>query len=74
MKVSLVHLDLGIGKITRFKIITFFSIAQIDSGGAERLVVNIAVALQALGHDVRIYTSHHDKTRCFDETKPGGHQ
>ncbi len=29
-------------------------------GGAERLVVDAAAGLQKLGHNVKIYTSHHD--------------
>lgn len=40
-------------------------------GGAERLVVDAALGLQALGHSVDIYTSHHDKEHCFDETRNG---
>ncbi|KAG6375849.1 glycosyltransferase family 4 protein [Boletus reticuloceps] len=38
-------------------------------GGAERLVVDAALGLQALGHTVDIYTSHHDPNHCFDETR-----
>jgi alpha-1,3/alpha-1,6-mannosyltransferase len=53
MKVTVLHLDLGIG-------------------GAERLVVNTCCALQELGHDFTVLTSHHDKNHCFEETKPGG--
>lgn len=53
MRVTVVHLDLGIG-------------------GAERLVVNTCCALQELGHDIDIITSHHDPSHCFEETKPGG--
>lgn len=41
-------------------------------GGAEMLVVNIACALLELGHDVKIYTSHHDESRCFEATRKGG--
>ncbi|KAI9599227.1 alpha-1,3/1,6-mannosyltransferase ALG2 [Syncephalis fuscata] len=40
-------------------------------GGAERLVVDAAVGLQAIGHTVTIYTSHHDVTHCFEETRDG---
>lgn len=40
-------------------------------GGAERLVVDAALGLQSLGHSVDIYTSHHDKHHCFDETRDG---
>ena len=41
------------------------------TGGAERLVVDAALGLQSLGHSVDIYTSHHDKSHCFDETRDG---
>lgn len=40
-------------------------------GGAERLVVDAAVGLQKEGHEVVIYTSHCDKTHCFEEIKNG---
>ncbi|CAM9228333.1 unnamed protein product [Ectocarpus sp. 6 AP-2014] len=41
-------------------------------GGAEMLVVNAAVAACRAGHDVVIYTSHHDESRCFKETTGQG--
>ncbi|KAJ8434968.1 hypothetical protein Cgig2_027811 [Carnegiea gigantea] len=37
-------------------------------GGAERLVVDAAMELASHGHYVRIFTSHHDRNRCFEET------
>ncbi|GAV04407.1 hypothetical protein RvY_14689 [Ramazzottius varieornatus] len=40
-------------------------------GGAERLIVDAAVALQSKGHNVRIVTSHHDPKHCFVETRDG---
>ncbi|KAL2919827.1 Alpha-1,3-mannosyltransferase-like protein [Polyrhizophydium stewartii] len=40
-------------------------------GGAERLVVDAAMGLQARGHTVTIFTSHHDRTHCFEETRDG---
>ncbi|CAG8495180.1 10603_t:CDS:2 [Scutellospora calospora] len=40
-------------------------------GGAERLVVDAAVGLKVKGHNVVIYTSHHDRDHCFEETKDG---
>lgn len=43
-----------------------------NSGGAEQLVVNAAVALQRRGHRVRILTSHHDPGHCFAETRGEG--
>lgn len=38
-------------------------------GGAERLIVDAAVALKERGNEVIIYTSHHDRNHCFPETK-----
>ncbi|KOS17658.1 hypothetical protein ESCO_003301 [Escovopsis weberi] len=40
-------------------------------GGAERLVVDAAVGLQSLGHEVVIYTSHCDPAHCFEECRDG---
>ncbi|KAI8092833.1 alpha-1,3/1,6-mannosyltransferase ALG2 [Halteromyces radiatus] len=40
-------------------------------GGAERLVVDAAMAAQSKGHQVIIYTSHHDRSHCFEETRDG---
>lgn len=40
-------------------------------GGAERLVVDAAIALQRRGHTVSITTAHHDPARCFEETRDG---
>lgn len=40
-------------------------------GGAERLVVDAAMALQHRGHTVRIITNHHDRKHCFEETRNG---
>lgn len=40
-------------------------------GGAERLVVDAALALQECGHLVDIFTSHHDPAHCFEETRNG---
>ncbi|XP_058211164.1 uncharacterized protein LOC131323407 [Rhododendron vialii] len=40
-------------------------------GGAERLIVDAAVELSSHGHKVHIFTSHHDRTRCFEETLAG---
>ena len=64
MKVSILHLDLGIG-------------------GAEKLIVSIALALkqtkninnlneEVSSHTVTVYTTHHDKTHCFEETVDKG--
>ncbi|OQV13302.1 Alpha-1,3/1,6-mannosyltransferase ALG2 [Hypsibius exemplaris] len=40
-------------------------------GGAERLVVDAAVALKSQGHAVHFVTSHHDPKHCFAETRDG---
>ena len=40
-------------------------------GGAERFVVDAAVALKNSGHRVHIFTSHHDESHCFVETRDG---
>lgn len=40
-------------------------------GGAERLVVDSALALQNRGHTVSFLTNHHDHTHCFEETIDG---
>ncbi|XP_063728640.1 alpha-1,3/1,6-mannosyltransferase ALG2-like [Symsagittifera roscoffensis] len=38
-------------------------------GGAERWLVDSALALRSLNHPFVIYTSHYDPSHCFDETK-----
>lgn len=40
-------------------------------GGAERAVVDAAIALKSCGHDVQFMTAHHDPNHCFEETKNG---
>lgn len=45
--------------------------AELTAGGAERLVVDAAVSLQRLGHEVVMFTSRHDPARCFEETRNG---
>ena len=40
-------------------------------GGAERLVVDAGLALKSRGHEVHFFTSHHDKSHCFEETRNG---
>ncbi|OJD20372.1 hypothetical protein ACJ73_08293 [Blastomyces percursus] len=40
-------------------------------GGAERLVLDVALSLQARGHRVKIYTSHRDPNHCFEEARDG---
>lgn len=40
-------------------------------GGAERLVVDAAMALKQRGHTIHILTNHHDPGHCFEETRNG---
>lgn len=40
-------------------------------GGAERLVVDAALALKNEGHIINFLTTHHDLNHSFDETKDG---
>jgi alpha-1,3/alpha-1,6-mannosyltransferase len=50
--------------------IAFFH-PDLGIGGAERLVVDAALHLQAAGHRVTIFTAHHDHTHCFEPTRDG---
>uniref|UniRef100_A0A0K8TU77 Alpha-1,3/1,6-mannosyltransferase ALG2 n=1 Tax=Tabanus bromius TaxID=304241 RepID=A0A0K8TU77_TABBR len=40
-------------------------------GGAERLVVDAALALKNSGNSVSFLTNHHDRDHCFEETRDG---
>ncbi|KAI9043429.1 GDP-Man:Man(1)GlcNAc(2)-PP-dolichol alpha-1,3-mannosyltransferase [Aspergillus affinis] len=40
-------------------------------GGAERLIIDVALALQSRGHRVTVYTSHRDTGHCFEEARDG---
>ena len=42
-------------------------------GGAERLVIDAGVALQQKGHNVQMFTAHHDRHHCFPETTGNHH-
>ncbi|KAH7089224.1 mannosyltransferase [Paraphoma chrysanthemicola] len=50
---------------------TVFLHPDLGIGGAERLVIDAAVALQRRGHRVTIFTSHCDPQHCFDEARDG---
>ena len=41
-------------------------------GGAERLVIDAALALKSRGHEVTFVTAHHDDRHCFPETRQSG--
>ena len=87
LRIGFVHPDLGIGSswliytgccrriarqgaslesTLRSELTTF-----VHLGGAERLVVDAAVSLQKRGHEVVFFTSRHDRSRCFEETRDG---
>ena len=55
---------------SREKNIIFFH-PDLGIGGAERLVIDAAVGLQNIGHNVVIFTSHCDHSHCFDEARDG---
>jgi len=40
-------------------------------GGAEKSMVDAALALKSNGHNVEFITSYHNTDHCFDETKDG---
>lgn len=40
-------------------------------GGAERLVVDTAIAMKEAGNSVQFITNHHTTSHCFEETKDG---
>ncbi|XP_053393905.1 alpha-1,3/1,6-mannosyltransferase ALG2-like [Mercenaria mercenaria] len=40
-------------------------------GGAEKAVVDAALALKSRGHEVEFVTAHHDPSHCFKETRDG---
>lgn len=40
-------------------------------GGAERLVIDAAVAMKECDHSVHFITNHHSPTHCFEETRDG---
>ena len=38
-------------------------------GGAEQLIINLALALQSKGYYVKVYTPHFDPNHCFAEAR-----
>ena len=69
LRIAFLHPDLGIGEYQPSSL--FYEVIEVFLGGAERLVVDAALGLQKLGHKVDIYTSHHDPSHCFEETRNG---
>ncbi|XP_052171054.1 uncharacterized protein LOC127787185 isoform X2 [Diospyros lotus] len=59
------------GKSSRTKLNIAIIHPDLGIGGAERLIVDAAVELASHGHNVHIFTAHHDKNRCFEETLSG---
>lgn len=44
---------------------------ELGIGGAERLVIDAALALQDKGHKVTLFCAHVDRNRCFEEIRQG---
>jgi alpha-1,3/alpha-1,6-mannosyltransferase len=44
---------------------------ELGMGGAERLVLDAAVCLQELGHQVTIFTTRRERSACFKEARDG---
>ena len=38
-------------------------------GGAEQLIINVALALQTKGYEVKVFTPFFDPNRCFKEAR-----
>ncbi|KAJ1379966.1 alpha-1,3/1,6-mannosyltransferase ALG2-like isoform X3 [Sesbania bispinosa] len=58
-------------KVTSSKMNIAIIHSDLGIGGAERLIVDAAIELASHGHKVHIFTAHHDKNRCFEETIAG---
>jgi hypothetical protein len=67
----LLHYGLGMTIHTAWKVVAPQQLLIFCIGGAERLIVDAACQLAAHDHDVHVFTSHHDKKRCFEETLSG---
>ena len=52
------------------KSIVFFH-PDLGIGGAERLILDAALALKSQGYKITIFTSHRDPSHCFDEARDG---
>lgn len=65
LRIGFLHPDLG---ITYF---LFQFQMHKGIGGAEQLVINLAISLKNKGHSVKLYTPYHDKAHCFKETIDG---
>ncbi|KAK2641811.1 hypothetical protein Ddye_023574 [Dipteronia dyeriana] len=70
LNIAIIHPDLGIvhcfvGPIS-IKLCYLSTLRCYD-----RLIVDAAVQLASHGHNVHVFTAHHDKKRCFEETLDG---
>ncbi|KAM4689586.1 alpha-1,3/1,6-mannosyltransferase ALG2 [Discoglossus pictus] len=52
--------------------VVLFVHPDLGIGGAERLIVDAALALQSRGCQVQIWTAHYDPGHCFTETRNPG--
>lgn len=52
-------------------VVVAFLHPDLGIGGAERLVIDAALALRRKGHEVHLFTAHHDPMHCFPETTDG---
>lgn len=83
LRIAFIHPDLGLGSSPHLPSFSSLPVAEpqrADSesisylGGAERLVVDAALALKKRGHEVEIFTSYHEDGkggRSFEETRNG---
>eukprot|EP01134_Creolimax_fragrantissima_P006040 CFRG6040T1 len=69
LKNILTNISRPVGNRERLRVA--FVHPDLGIGGAERLIVDAALAFSSEGHYVHIYTSHHDPGHCFKETKNG---
>lgn len=56
---------------SRIMVRVLFLHPDLGIGGAERLIVDAALALKSRGHTVSFLTNHHDPGHCFEETRDG---
>jgi len=68
---KLVRLSLSFQKAKPNKLRIAFAHPDLGIGGAERLVVDAAVALQQKGHEVFLFTARHEPHHCYEQTRDG---
>ena len=62
---------IGVFKSLDIMVRVVFVHPDLGIGGAERAVVDAALALKSRGHSVTFLTAHHDSSHCFQETRDG---